>query len=167
MGSQQLLLIVLGVIIIGIAFTVGIAMFNRQALLSHRREIVAEMNQMMVEAMAYKKMPASLGGGSGRFWGYMPSGAEPYTRHIGSPGNGGARLLTDTVNYYIEWWAEGAYPQRVKITASSTLYGEGNYWPNTYNARIIASYDAAGKLLRGSTNPNQNGFQITGDWVKP
>jgi hypothetical protein len=165
MGSQQIILIILGVIIIGVAVVLGINMFNRQALNAHRQEIVSEMGNMMVEAIAYKKMPLSLGGGSGTFRGYMPAGAESYRGHIGSPANTGVRVITPTVNYFIEYWAEGAYRQRVKIIASSKVYGEGNHWSNTYNARIIASFDKEGKVIY-SSNPNMNGYQITGDWRK-
>ncbi len=166
MGLKQILMVSLSVIIVGIAIMVGIGIFSRQAMLAHRRDMLAQMNQFVVESIAYSKMPKSMGGGGGYVWGYMPSGAETYTAHIGAIANSGVRIQTNEVNYFIEWWAEGAYPQRLKIIASSKLYGEGNYWVNTYNARIIASYDAWGNLLFGSTNPNQNGIQITGDWKR-
>lgn len=166
MSLQQILMVVLGVILVGIAVSVGIVMFNDQLKKAHQREILAQMNSLVTEAIVYKKMPRSSGGGNGSFLGYSPPGSEAYSNHIGSPANSGAMISTNDVNYFIELWAEGAFPQRIKIIASSKIYGEGNYWQNTYNARIVASYDAQGKLLGGSTNPNQNGITFTGDWKK-
>ncbi len=163
MGSQQLLFLVLVVIIVGIAVVSGIMMFRTQAMHSHRQSIVMQMNQYMVEAIAYKKLPTSMGGGSGVFWGYAPAGSESYRNHIGNPSNDGVRIVTDDVNYFIEWWVEGAYPQRVKIIASSRIYGEGNFWENTYNARVVASFDANGKVIYSAV-ADRNGFQFTGDW---
>lgn len=166
MGTQQLLLIVLGVIVVGIAITVGILMFNRQAMLLHRQEIVAQMNNYVTDALAYKRTPRSLGGGSGTFWGFNPTGSEEYSAHIGSPANTGLRIITPTVNYFIEYWAEGSYPQRIKIIASSKVYGQGNSWSNTYNARITANYDANGQIIIIRSNANLNGYMISGDWKK-
>ncbi len=163
MGLQQILLIVLSVIIVGIAIAVGFAMFQSQAMRSHRQAIVSQINTMMVEALAHQKTPASMGGGGGRLWGYAPAGSVPHNGHIGSPANAGVKIETDEVNYFIEWWAEGSYPQRVKIIASSKIYGEGNSWSNVKNARIIAFFDAYGALIY-STNPNMSGFMTTGNW---
>ena len=161
MGLQQIIMIVLGVILVGIAVTVGIVFFNRQAMISHRQSLIQEMNTIMTDAIAYSKMPHSLGGGAGSMWGYMPPGAVHYRNHIGSPANDGCKYTTTECNYFIEWWAPGAFPQRVTITASSRLYGEGNYWPNTYNSRIVASFDAEGDIIR---NSSRKGYVISGNW---
>ncbi len=165
MGLQQILLITLSVIIVGIAIAVGFTMFQSQALRAHRQDIITQLNNMMVEAIAYQKTPASMGGGAGRLWGYAPSGSVPHNGHIGSPANNGVRVDTADVNYFIEWWAEGSYPQRIKIIASSKLYGEGNSWTNPKNARIVVYYDAYGSVIY-STNPNMSGFMMTGNWKK-
>lgn len=166
MGTQQILQIVLAVIIVGTAVLVGIGMFSRQSLTTHQRGIISQMHTYVVDAVAYKKTSRTLGGGNGSFWGYTPSGAEAYNRHVGSPANYGIRIVTPEVNYFIEFWAEGSYPQRIKIIASSKLYGEGNYWTNTYNARITANYDAAGQLIRHATNANLKGYMFSGNWTK-
>lgn len=163
MGQQQILLITLSVIITGIAIIAGISMFRHQALISHRDDIISRMNDFMAQAVAYKIRPQSMGGGENSFWGYTPPGAESFDGHIGSPANDGVRLETDDVNYFIEWWPEGGYPQRIKIIASSKRYGEGNSWSNPRNARIVAYFDDDGKVIY-SSNPNRNGFMITGNW---
>ena len=68
MGTQQILLIVLSVIIVGIAVAVGITMFNAQATNSNRSAIVGDMNNLASSALAFYKTPASHGGGA-QSWG--------------------------------------------------------------------------------------------------
>ncbi|MBT3755545.1 MAG: hypothetical protein HOD64_06825 [Candidatus Cloacimonetes bacterium] len=63
MGTQQILLIVLSVIIVGIAVAVGITMFNAQATNSNRQAIVGDMNNLAASALAFYKTPATHGGG--------------------------------------------------------------------------------------------------------
>lgn len=163
MGAQELLKIGLVVIVVGIAVLIGIFLFKTHAMHAHRQSIVAQMNQIMVEALAYSKLPTNLGGGGGGFWNYIPEGGESFRGHIGNPPNQGFKVTLHDVNYFVEIWVPGAYPQRVKIIASSLIYGEGNYWPNTYNARILASYDADGKVMF-TPIADRNGIIITGDW---
>jgi hypothetical protein len=62
MGTQQILLIVLSVIIVGIAVAVGITMFNQQTLNSARQAIIGDMNNMAATAQAWYKTPVSMGG---------------------------------------------------------------------------------------------------------
>lgn len=70
MGQQQLLLIVLGVIIVGIAIVVGITLF-RQASIDHKRDLVINEVQNLADmAIAYYKKPATLGGGGNKFTGW-------------------------------------------------------------------------------------------------
>lgn len=68
MGTQQILLIVLSVIIVGIAVAVGITMFNAQATNSNRQAIMGDMNNLAASALAYYKTPSTHGGG-GNAWG--------------------------------------------------------------------------------------------------
>lgn len=62
MGTQQILLIVLSVIIVGIAVAVGITMFNQQAVNSNRNACIADMNNFAAQAMAWYRTPATHGG---------------------------------------------------------------------------------------------------------
>jgi len=68
MGTQQILLIVLSVIIVGIAVAVGITMFNAQATNSNRQAMMGDMNNLAASALAYYKTPDTHGGG-GNAWG--------------------------------------------------------------------------------------------------
>ena len=53
MGQQQLLLIVLGVIIVGIAIAVGISMFKSNAQSSNRDQVINDLNNLAAKAQQY------------------------------------------------------------------------------------------------------------------
>lgn len=76
MGQQQLLLIVLGVIIVGIAIVVGINLFNANAESSTQDSIVAQGTNIGALAQQYYKKPTALGGGGNSF---VPSGTNVTT----------------------------------------------------------------------------------------
>lgn len=83
MGMQQILLVFLTIILVGIAITAGIQMQHGMEVNNHRQIMITGMNEL--------------------------------------------------------------------------LYGESNYWNNTYNARIVAVFDNTGKL-------DENGFQYSQNW---
>jgi hypothetical protein len=70
MGQQQLLLIVLGVIIVGIAVVVGINLFNANAETSTQDSIVSQGTNIGAMAQQYFKKPTSMGGGGNSFTGF-------------------------------------------------------------------------------------------------
>ncbi|RJP81390.1 MAG: hypothetical protein C4524_01955 [Candidatus Zixiibacteriota bacterium] len=67
MGQQQLLLIVLSVIIVGIAVVVGINMFNDQAANSNLDGISADLVNLASRAQQHYRRPTAMGGGGGSF----------------------------------------------------------------------------------------------------
>ncbi|MFI5251100.1 MAG: hypothetical protein ACHQQQ_01600 [Bacteroidota bacterium] len=70
MGQQQLLLIILGVIIVGVAIAVGISMFSGQSIASNRDAIITDLSTLGADAYQFKIRPTSMGGGNGTFAGY-------------------------------------------------------------------------------------------------
>lgn len=78
MGQQQLLLIVLGVIIVGIAVVVGINLFNANAEESTKDTLISEGTNLGAMAQQYFKKPAPLGGGANSFAGFEDAGRVPY-----------------------------------------------------------------------------------------
>jgi hypothetical protein len=70
MGQQQLLLIILGVIIVGIAIAVGITMFSSASVQSNKDAIVNDLNNLAANAYQYKIRPATMGGGAGQYTNY-------------------------------------------------------------------------------------------------
>ena len=100
MGQQQLLLIVLGVIVVGIAVVVGINLFNANAEEANKDGIVSDATNLGAMAQQYYKKPISMGGGGNTFTGWD----QTYVNNTGldSTANGlytiatGAQLVTIT-----------------------------------------------------------------------
>lgn len=69
MGTQQILLIVLSVIIVGIAIAVGIAMFASQAETANRQALMIDLTSFGASSMAFWRMPTSMGGASSTSFG--------------------------------------------------------------------------------------------------
>jgi Tfp pilus assembly protein PilE len=67
MGQQQLLLIILGVIVVGIAVAVGITMFSDSATNSNRDALTNDLVNLASRAQQYYRRPTSLGGGGNSF----------------------------------------------------------------------------------------------------
>jgi hypothetical protein len=67
MGQQQLLLIILGVIIVGIAIAVGLSLFSAQSIQSNRDAIINDLNNLAAQAYQYRIRPTSMGGGQGDY----------------------------------------------------------------------------------------------------
>jgi Tfp pilus assembly protein PilE len=84
MGQQQLLLIILGVIIVGIAVAVGITMFKTNAVAANRDALVNDLTNMAARAQQYYRRPTSLGGGNQKFDGFTLTAKEAYNANMSS-----------------------------------------------------------------------------------
>jgi hypothetical protein len=74
MGQQQLLLIILGVIIVGIAIAVGISMFSSSSVQSNKDALINDINNLAANGYQYRIRPTTMGGGGGSYVGYaIPS----------------------------------------------------------------------------------------------
>jgi hypothetical protein len=74
MGQQQLIMIILGVIIVGIAIAVGISLFFGTSVTSNRDAIVNDMLNIGQYAYRYKLRPEPLGGGGRSYIGlFLPA----------------------------------------------------------------------------------------------
>ena len=71
MGQQQLLLIILGVIIVGIAIAVGISMFSSGSVQSNKDGIINDLNNLAANGYQYRIRPTTMGGGGGGYTGYL------------------------------------------------------------------------------------------------
>jgi len=79
MGQQQLLLIILGVIIVGIAIAVGLSLFSAQSVQSNHDAIINDLNNIAANAYQSYIRPASMGGGANSYDGTGAAGASAYT----------------------------------------------------------------------------------------
>ncbi|MCL4539091.1 MAG: hypothetical protein M1378_05740 [Bacteroidetes bacterium] len=76
MGQQQLLLIVLGVIIVGIAIAVGISMFKSNAQSSNRDQVINDLNNLAAKAQQYYRKPTAMAGGGQSFGGFTMAAVD-------------------------------------------------------------------------------------------
>ena len=70
MGQQQLLLIVLGVIIVGIAVVVGINVFTASSTSSNRDAVISDLTNLASMAQQFYRKPTALAGGNNTFTGW-------------------------------------------------------------------------------------------------
>ena len=136
MGQQQLLLIVLGVIIVGIAVVVGINLFNANAEESTKDTLVSEGTNLGAMAQQYFKKPVALGGGGNSFQGF---GLAP---SVGTPGQLLPANLLDTP---AATWAVGTgSATQIIITGTPKLTDYGwtvsvTVTPTAINALVVGS----------------------------
>jgi hypothetical protein len=69
MGQQQLLLIILGVVIVGVSVVLGVGMFQDNAVDHNRATVIADLKYLSTRAVQYYNRPTTLGGGSRSFVG--------------------------------------------------------------------------------------------------
>jgi hypothetical protein len=86
MGQQQLLLIVLGVILVGVAVVLGIKYFGVGAESGAKDELVAHTVTIAAQAQEYAKRPKPMGGGGNDFTGFGTTTLK--ATHMDSTANG-------------------------------------------------------------------------------
>ncbi len=70
MGTQQILLVILGIIVVGIAIAVGIAMFGSSMADSNKEAIINDLMNIGQYAYRYKLTPVPFGGGGRVYTGF-------------------------------------------------------------------------------------------------
>ena len=108
MGQQQLLLIVLGVIIVGIAVVVGINVFTASSVNSNRDAVIADLTTLASMAQQYYRKPIAMGGGGQSF--------------DASTGTGGVAWA---IPAQLDTTANGIYTLQSSAANSITLVGTG------------------------------------------
>ena len=69
MAQQQVLLIILGTIIIGVALAIGITMFTDNSVSANRDAITSDLVKLAARAQMYYRRPKLMGGGGRSFTG--------------------------------------------------------------------------------------------------
>ena len=69
MGQQQLLLLVLSAIIVGVSVIIGINMFNSSAVQANQDAVVQDCMMMAARAQEWWSKPVAMGGGGRSFLG--------------------------------------------------------------------------------------------------
>ena len=70
MGQQQLLLIMLSIVVVGVAIAMGILLFSTNAIEQKRNEVINECTLLASHAQLYFRRPTALGGGGRSFIGW-------------------------------------------------------------------------------------------------
>jgi Tfp pilus assembly protein PilE len=70
MGQQQLFLLILVIILVGIAVVIGLDSFHSKAVQSNRDAVIIDLNYLASDAQAYYKKKLTYGGGDQSFMGY-------------------------------------------------------------------------------------------------
>lgn len=70
MGTQQLLLIIVGIIITAIGIAVGIQLFGASSTSSNKDALINDINNLAANAKQYRTKLRSMGGGGGSYVGY-------------------------------------------------------------------------------------------------
>jgi Tfp pilus assembly protein PilE len=139
MGQQQLLLIILGVIVVGIAVAVGITMFNDSATSANRDAVTNDLINLASRAQQFYRRPTALGGGGGSFSGLSSTGIKLLTKTSG----------TSMIN------GNGEYTILSASSSAVSLQGEGNETGNdgTNPVKIVMDVWAdSAKVNSASTN---------------
>lgn len=113
MGQQQLLFIIIGVVIVGIAISVAISMFTAQSVESSRNAVLNDLGYFAQRAREYYWKPKGAGGGGNSF--------EGVNLHILA-----SQTTTPNGRYYVEQAS----------TAEVILMGVGNVLAGEDSIRI-------------------------------
>jgi type II secretory pathway pseudopilin PulG len=116
MGQQQLLLIILGVIIVGIAIAVGLQLFQAGSVGANSDAVQNDLMNIAAHADQYRIRPVSMGGGGGAFTGYqLPT-------RLATTGNGTYDNPPPDAGEF-----------SITITGVSVPYGPESSWVLTYS----------------------------------
>ena len=116
MGTQQILMIVLSVIVVGAAIAVGIDMFNMYSRQMDRFAIAIELNNIAINGTTWWRTPAMLGGGQNGTLTPAPS-REGFINFLGANANG---VLPNTVNATFTIGALNYQAGTVPVTVSNS-----------------------------------------------
>lgn len=119
MGQQQLLLVILVTILVGIATVVAINVFGDAAEQGNRDAVRQDLIQGAASIQAIWARPAALGGVQGDFTTDPPSDAE-FSGLIGIPGGVNDLVIT---NENAQYTIDRSAADEVSITAVPVTYG--------------------------------------------
>ncbi len=137
MGTQQLLLIVLGAIIVGVAITIGVTLFKSNAQTSNRDQVVADLQNLGAVAQQFYRKPTSFGGGGQDF--------QNFTLTPLDTGNGNGSFSVST------------------SIPDGAGYVSGNRAPITTSGQLIYIVGCGNETGNDGTDPVKAYLRVTGD----
>jgi hypothetical protein len=128
MGQQQLLLLILSAIIVGIAIVVGINMFGQNAVQANQDAVTQDVLTIASRAQGWYRRPVQLGGGGKSFLGIT----LPLLNFGATNSNGGYGLGTITAT-------------TVEVIGTGTEDSDGDGTPIT--VKVTVGADSVSKAL--------------------
>lgn len=125
MGQQQILLLVLGIIVVGIAIALALILFRSNGIENKRNMLVHECMNIGSLAQGYYRRPVSFGGGGSKFTGFQ----IPGNMMISENGNFDA-LVSENVVVVTGTGNE-------VITGTDSIKVQVTVYPDTYLTTII------------------------------
>lgn len=128
MGSQQMLLLIVGVLMIGLMISIGVIMFGDGSAASNRDAIANDLTAHASRAQVYQKKPKCLGGGGNSFVGF----ALPYTAQSNQNGTfavsgaTGTQVTIEGVGSEVGYDRVHPVKVAVQVRADSILVSELN-----------------------------------------
>jgi len=139
MGTQQILMIVLSVIVVGAAVAVGIQMFDTQSNNLARMAVTSEISKYAILSQAWFRTPKIMGGGEGAF----ETGDLGNLMRFINEGNDATTITTASGQYVF-----AATGVQVTITGTSPM--------NPRIGRIVGTINMNGT----DVNPGDRGISI-------
>ncbi len=145
MGSQNLLLILLGFVIVGVAVYVGMGYFSQKAASSARDAMMTELGTIANDALAFYARPKSMDGGNKSFTGYKANANWRWVTPTTAPrdykgafllatGNGTYSVLSVAATYIVlegvgdPVGKDNTFPIRVRAQVEPNRKGNKIYW---------------------------------------
>lgn len=136
MGQQQLLLIVLGVIIVGIAVVVGINVFTASSANANRDAVISDLTTLAAMAQQHYRKPVAMGGGGNAF----------------NTTNGAASSWD--IPAALDTTANGVYTRTAVAQNSVTIQGVGNETGNDGSAAVQVTMVVGRNAITSTTINN-------------
>ncbi len=152
MGQQQILLIVLSVILVGVSISVGLVMFKSHALTANQDALTLDILAIANLAYQYRLRPSLLQGGNGSYIGFDEQFRNNYSE-FQSNKNGTYEVEVIDKNH-------------IRIIASSSLYEgsiEGVY---NQNVQLVNKSTESDESATGEQPVNPQGKLIKKGWYK-
>jgi hypothetical protein len=125
-GQQQILLIVLGLVVIGIAVAVGMSLFRAHAISSKRDILTNETIDMAAQAISYYKRAREFGGGGKSFIGWEIPAQVQNTIN-------GSYIIGEVYNDHVVLIATGTEV----VTGNDSIQVKTTVSPNGYQIEVV------------------------------
>jgi hypothetical protein len=122
MGQQQLLLLILGVIIVGLAIAVGLSLFAANSVQSNKDAMINDINNIAANAYQFYIRPTSMAGGGSSY-----TGGNGYKIPARMSSNDNGTYVAPAANPLVITGTSKTYPSAT-VKASVSALGVVGSW---------------------------------------